>query len=859
MRKLKFIQSVAVTLCLIQFLGNSVTMSLAENASALQVQNTSGEAVPKGQSLVTQNENFKMIYNEKTAAVTIVRLSDGKSWCTNPDETNMDSTISSFNQESMKSQFLLTYYTSEAQSAEISSYVTALQKDQVTASKTDNGIKVTYEMGDLGKKYLIPSILSAQYMDTYMEQFTDDERAIVSKWYSKISLSSCTGSDRDRLLERYKSISEKNDLYVFRSTQIVSNLEKLNAAFRRVGYTEADLQRDNNENFVEEEEGNYYFKIALDYRLEADTFVVSVNTGEIVYNESFPPVKLTLLPFFGAAGTQEEGYMLVPDGCGALINLNNGKTGNGYPTFSTKLYGKDNAYISDSQANDTIHSVIPVFGIKSGEDALLAVIESGDAMAAVNASVSGKTTNYNTVNASFTLLSNQLQNSSTALGDNKLLLVEDKMYSGEYTIRYHFLSGEDANYSGMARCYRSYLENKGIFTGKGTGVKKLYINLMGDADITKSFLGVPYIGKVALTTFEQAQGILDELKDVGITSPVVQYSGWMNGGLSQGSAMRVVADKILGGKKGLSALEEYCESNSVALYPEVDLVRAYNDKWFDGFSSSKQAIRTLENKIAFDYQYNLVTNYYNASKPYAYLLSSNLFNNVTQRVLNGFEKMELSKHMALTGITENLYSDFNSHGQVNRQDAASAAGNSLKKISDSGYSLLGTYANGYLYEYLDHVVDIPTQTNGAPLEDESVPFLQMILSGNINYTGAAFNEVSSPEKELLKCIETGSGLYVRWMYAENSVVKDSSYDNLYAACYKNSFDTATQAYETLTKALEKVENSRIYSHKKLTDGVFLTVYENGYGVVVNYSENRYDYDGVMVQAKGYAYVERDKV
>lgn len=47
-----------------------------------------------------------------------------------------------------------------------------------------------------------------------------------------------------------------------------------------------------------------------------------------------------LLPYFGAAGAGEQGYMLVPGGSGALIELNNGKT-NLEPYETELLYGED--------------------------------------------------------------------------------------------------------------------------------------------------------------------------------------------------------------------------------------------------------------------------------------------------------------------------------------------------------------------------------------------------------------------------------------------------------------------------------------------------------------------------------------
>ena len=43
-------------------------------------------------------------------------------------------------------------------------------------------------------------------------------------------------------------------------------------------------------------------------------------------SEEYPVNSISLLSFFGAAGQEREGSMFVPDGSGALIHFNNGKT-----------------------------------------------------------------------------------------------------------------------------------------------------------------------------------------------------------------------------------------------------------------------------------------------------------------------------------------------------------------------------------------------------------------------------------------------------------------------------------------------------------------------------------------------------
>ena len=71
-----------------------------------------------------------------------------------------------------------------------------------------------------------------------------------------------------------------------------------------------------------------------------------------------------LLENFGAASAQENGYLFVPDGSGALIYYNNGKTSR--QSYTAQVYGADWSvnFLSDQKPEyDTNLSIkLPVFG-----------------------------------------------------------------------------------------------------------------------------------------------------------------------------------------------------------------------------------------------------------------------------------------------------------------------------------------------------------------------------------------------------------------------------------------------------------------------------------------------------------------
>ena len=104
------------------------------------------------------------------------------------------------------------------------------------------------------------------------------------------------------------------------------------------------------------------FNTTVFYSLEGDDLVVEIPFDEISYKTIYPITELTVLPYFGAGSTTDKGSLFVPEGGGALINFNNGKTRQNI--YYSDVYGWD--YASDRKATITeTRAAIPVFGIKA--------------------------------------------------------------------------------------------------------------------------------------------------------------------------------------------------------------------------------------------------------------------------------------------------------------------------------------------------------------------------------------------------------------------------------------------------------------------------------------------------------------
>jgi len=178
----------------------------------------------------------------------------------------------------------------------------------------------------------------------------------------------------------------------------------------------------------------------------------------------------------------------------------------------------------------------------------------------------------------------------------------------------------------------------------------------------------------------------------------------------------------------------------------------------------------------------------------------------------------------------------------------------LRRLTDRSIRVLSQGVNDYAFSQVTDVVELDTYSAEYTITDYAVPFLQMVVSGSLDYAGAAFN-YDDANTNFLKALETGSLLYVDLMYADNSVLKHKeNLDTYYTSCYRHWIDAFSEAYGKLSAIYEKVGGRVITGHCRLADKVYSTTYESGKRILVNYADTAYTVEGVTVPAHGYAIV-----
>lgn len=81
---------------------------------------------------------------------------------------------------------------------------------------------------------------------------------------------------------------------------------------------------------------------------------------------------LAVLPYFGSGTAKDDGYLLIPDGSGALVEFGTDKSA--FKTYSQPVYGSDPAYAGDMDTSRKQPIRLPVFGIQRNGSAFLAEI-----------------------------------------------------------------------------------------------------------------------------------------------------------------------------------------------------------------------------------------------------------------------------------------------------------------------------------------------------------------------------------------------------------------------------------------------------------------------------------------------------
>ncbi|MEK4272847.1 DUF5696 domain-containing protein [Paenibacillus sp. FSL R7-0026] len=813
---------------------DTTTTAMPVTEDPLQFLSDSSQGVP-GMQLVAEDQRLALYYNEETTEIAVRDGKSGEIWYSNPKERAEDGLASAYEKEVLSSQLNVSFRDAMGTLENFPNFSSSISNKQFTVGQIDQGIRVNYTLGDtsLGIDAL-PKLISKQRLE---EKVLSKLDATVARYTSARYYPTKNNPD---VLERLDGQISK---------QLVLN--KMLSAFETAGYTADDLAFDNQENGVEGGgvSDKPSFVISVEYRLEQGALVVTVPLSQIEESGQYRIRNIDLLAYFGAADTKGEGYMLVPDGSGSLIHLNNGKTQE--EQYVQRIYGTDpnDNSLSRPQVSESAH--MPVFGLKNGENAWFAVIEKGDGIASISADIGGRQNSYNHVHATFSLRGEDELEMYTSQKMQEIQLLSEEPFRGDIQVRYHFLHGEDASYSGMARLYQQQLIEQDVLKPLAEQTElPFYVDVLGAVDKKASFLSVPYRTTLAMTTYEQAAEMAAKLQKDGVNRVQMRYQGWFGGGISHHTPTQVKLNSEVGSRSELQALSTKLEQSGGALFPDVAFQHMYHDDM--RFAPSSDAARFVTKETAELYPYNPALNRMDQSRESYYLLSAAKLPYVVSEFADRFNQLGLGG-LSLRDLGQVLTSDYRDSRVIHRETAKNIVKEQLGKLEQSYPNLMVSAANSYAWGSAQHVVNAPAGSSRFNITDEEVPFYAMVIHGYMNYAASPMNTSGDQDlrKQLLRSLELGAAPYFQWTYEPSSRLKLTNYDSAYATEYAYWVDDAVALYKQANEVLGNLANEQILKHERIQDGVVRITYTGGTSILVNYNADAVTVDGTTVGGTDY--------
>lgn len=574
---------------------------------------------------------------------------------------------------------------------------------------------------------------------------------------------------------------------------------------------------------------------------------------------------IDLLPFFGAAGREQEGYMLVPDGSGALIYYNNNRLT--AKTYSKPLYGFDNG-TSDKLMGGAASSAyftlsenqqLPVFGSSSSQKGFLAVIEGGAARAGINANVAGKYTLYNTVWPTYYYHTIGTVNQTQKDGSETTTKVAEKHTETweDFSVSYRFLEEGKTSYADMAALYRQYLINYKGLTSRVAAQDSipLYLDLYGYIQKTKSLLGLPVETKISMTTVEDVNAMLDTLAEDGVSNVVLKYNYWAKNSYFGKIPTKASVDPKVGTQKELLALQQRLEEAGGKLYLGADLVNVY--KTGRGINQYGGVLRNVANTTQRQYQFSLSSAQVDSRYDPWYLLRPSKLRQMFDTFSANMDKAGFY-NLALDSIGAMLYSELNKDG-VGRNQMRQIVAQALAAVDQRAEGLMFQAANDYAAVLASHILQAPSKSSNYDLQDESVPFYQMVFHGYVSYSLDPINLASNPADTTLRHLEFGAYPMYSLISRNADELIGSRMDRLYSADAANWLSFAAKQHAQLNEALSQVQDSTMTGHEILSSNVRRVTYSNGIQIYINYGAAAETVSGICLEAKGYAVVSGSQV
>lgn len=762
-------------------------------------------------------------------------------------------------------------------------YSTTSTVDPVTGEETsvstfydkiyriENGVRIEMRILDNTKKLLayMPRTLSQESYQFFMDRIAELEAAGVEVKYQNV-------------FERYWRADPSDPTkYPFQTAGDSANPDadrQIIALAEQVGYTREMLLADCNKyGHTALSPQLADFALTLEITLDENgELIARIPTNEIVTNNPyFKLQRIHVLPNLCAANSttvqvdengnpvkdknnkivtaKSEGYFLVPDGAGALLQFSSsdGTVADVKRPFMNNDYHQD--YYWQSEYSEEL--MMPIYGVMYGGEetthGMLAIIEEGEETANLHVSIAQATTGKNKAYVSLDTIEHHWVRIYGAYADNTASYLADSGHIvTDFTIRFIPYDGP-VTYYDMAMSYRDYLAEKSGKTIEAPEGPALYLEMLGAVTLTERFVGVPYDSIRSMTTYAQAQEIIEALKGTGSS---FQYDGAFNGGVMSGlnDGAKLVAEN--GEESELASLLETAREADSDLMLQLNISRVYDNG--RSYIPYLHAARDYSNAPMEVYLYRADTAQMNGRwdpiRQYT-VVSPRYFSHLAESF-----KAEQNASATLQGVNlsigdlpNEVFADYRYHDVIDPVEARALALDALNTLSGDGVTALNdpfadVAATG------DYALNISRESSNYASYYATVPFRQLALSGLTSVVGEDVNLGSrNLNYYLLQAAELGTSVKYTVSYENPDVLKNSHLEAMYAIHWEAWQEEILAAANACAELRGIIGGKAIIGHEMLKPQVFQTTYEGGVTVITNYSALPYESTNGTVEAGSY--------
>jgi hypothetical protein len=548
---------------------------------------------------------------------------------------------------------------------------------------------------------------------------------------------------------------------------------------------------------------------------------------------------IVLFPYFGSTKGEDDGYVVLPDGSGALIELD--KTPLERSSFSLNVYGQDFGYRTltarerSLSTKDFQRVTLPMFGIvhDAKNTGFYVSVEEGDYYSVLNYKSGGVINDYYYTYFAHRYRESYEQYQSRTNEDQYRISFQDIPNEYDVSLRYSFLSGADATYVGIAKAYRDDLIARNLFPEASRGdfsQTPLKIDMIGQ-EVTLGILR-PVLQEV--TRYDEVVQVLKTLQNDGYTELITTLQNFDLD--TQG--YRFDISRKLGGRGDFRDMLEELDAMGVPFSYYLDYVRTYNNR-------SRDHAQTLSKREIFYIELSWVAFVHFINDPA-------LYREYAEEDIEDLAKYGIDR-VSLAGLDRAVHTTWDDR-IVYAQENQARVEAMLDTFQDASIRMGLEQPDKYLFPYMNAYYNAPISSSDFTITAASIPFLQLVLGGSVDFYSPHLNYISDETYTLLRMVEFG--IFPAYMLTGGSTydLKQTNSSNVFISEYDVMQTRMRTYYDMIDDGLSATIGKEMVNHRYLAAGVVEVTYDDDTVILLNYNRTDALVGTTTVPAEGYVVI-----